>query len=106
MIEFILMKKTKLLLGSIASDLYRVAMFAHRKSHKAAARFLQEAHRWRKDVKDDSIKPYIRKLLGELDTYKSYQPDRLDIAEKYLMFSVILQNYTLHMSDGVNAKLH
>lgn len=89
------MDDTRLLIGSLSNDLYRVANLMHEGSNINAERFLQEASRWIKKLEKKQVKNYIRKILTELNTMPGEFSDEL--AEKYLMYSVLLQNYSLHI---------
>lgn len=89
------MNDTKLLIGSLSNDLYRVATLSHRGSHQAAERFWLEAQRWLNDLEDCEVKAYVRKILGDLQTYSSNH--LAEKSETLLMYSIVLQNYTLHL---------
>ena len=89
------MTKTKLLVGSLSNDLFRVASLTQRGSLKAAARFLQEAKRWSTQLTDEDVKPYIRKIAADVSNQSEENLD-LAQAEKNLMYGVLLQNYSLH----------
>lgn len=79
------------LLGALSNDLYRVATHTYQKS-PSATRFLKESRRWIEQLKIHPLPPHINKIVQDIsDT----SPD-LPTAEKYLMYSVLLQNYTLH----------
>jgi len=90
------MTKTKLLIGSLSNDLLRVACLSQRGSHQAAAKFLTQINRWIDDLSNAKLQPYIEKIITEL---QMHQQDviSLDQAEKYLTYSILLQNYALHM---------
>lgn len=78
--------KNKYILESLASDLKRVALGLHRGSNKMAQKFLDESLKRRKEVDLTNVKPYVRKILKNLDT-------KID-ADDALMFSTLIQNYT------------
>lgn len=83
--------ETRQLLGALSNDLYRVATHTYHKS-PSATRFLSESQRWIEQLKNHTLPPYINNLIQDIgDT----TPD-LATAEKYLMYSILLQNYTLH----------
>jgi len=90
------MKDTKLLIGSLSNDLYRVANLINRHSYKAAERFQKESKRWVKELQDCKVKNYIRKIINDLDSSKSVNVKSQKLAEKYLTYSILLQNYALH----------
>jgi hypothetical protein len=91
------MSETQMLIGSLSNDLFRVANLTQRGSIQGAMRFFEEAKRWcaQLDVDDKQIKPYIRKIVGEIHL-ASAQDVTLEKAEKYLMYGILLQNYSLH----------
>lgn len=76
----------KYILESLASDLKRVAMGLHRGSDKMAQRFLEEALKRKNEVEIKFVSPYIQRILSRLDK-------NVD-AEKALMYSTLIQNYT------------
>lgn len=78
----------KYILQSLASDLKRVALGLHRGSNTMAKRFLDEALKRKGELNIDSLAPYIRNLLSNLD-YKINADDAL-------MLSTLIQNYTQH----------
>jgi len=92
------MNDTKMLIGSLSNDLFRVATLTQRGSLKGAQRFLLEAKRWAEPLKDKNIPPYIAKIACEI-----FERDEKDIsiesAERYLMYGILLQNYTLHSNN-------
>ncbi|MBP9702719.1 hypothetical protein KBD69_03445 [Candidatus Woesebacteria bacterium] len=88
------MNKTNLLLGSLSNDLLRLATFVHNDS-PSARRFLTEAKRWALQLKDQELPPYLSKIVIDIHETPSTMPT-LAQAEKYLMYSVLLQNHTLH----------
>ena len=91
------MNSTKLLIGSLSNDLYRIACLTQRGSLKAASKFLQQSERWIKKLKNKKVKGYIKKILADLSSKKHQQQLNQEQAEKYLMYSILLQNYTLHL---------
>ncbi|NCN82740.1 MAG: hypothetical protein GW947_02120 [Candidatus Pacebacteria bacterium] len=88
---------TRLLVGSLSSDLLRVASLTQRGSTTAAQRFLFEAKRWALQLQSCEEAAYIKNIAADVrgDTE---QETSLQTAEKYLMYSVLLQNYTVHHS--------
>ena len=91
------MNETKLLIGSLSNDLQRVAVSIHRGSYPTAERFLKEANRWVLDLEEYPVKEYIQKILTDLKKNRPKNIKSLEIAEKYLMYSILLQNYALHL---------
>ncbi|KUK79857.1 MAG: hypothetical protein XD95_0071 [Microgenomates bacterium 39_7] len=91
------MTEIKMLVGSLSNDLFRVASLAQRGSTKAAIRFLKEAKRWSKDLQEKPTATYINKIAKDISSR-----DKDDIseesAEQYLMYGILLQNYSLHSS--------
>lgn len=87
-------KGTRELLGALSQDLYRVALGYHRGLITMANRFYEEALKRREEIDQNSLKPYLRKLLAKLDTLIS-QEDKGRIAEDALMYSTLFQNASL-----------
>lgn len=90
------MTETNMLIGSLSNDLSRVANMIYRKSSGAEI-FFHEMFRWLKDIDPTSVKPYIQTILADLQTHEKNPQYTEERAETYLMYSVILQNYTLHI---------
>lgn len=55
------MTDTKMLVGSLSNDLFRVASLAQRGSTRAASRFLQEAQRWSRDLQKHDVAEYVKR---------------------------------------------
>lgn len=91
------MTDEKMLIGSLSNDLLRVANLTYRGSDKAALRFLTEAKRWGEGILEYDTKEYIKNIAKEVvaDDPKSLNQEK---AEKYLMYSTLLQNYSLNIS--------
>lgn len=89
------MTDTQLLIGSLSSDLFRVASLTQRGSTTAATRFLQEARRWSNSIKNHKVPRYIMSIVEKVSEDKE-EHINMETAEKYLMYAVLLQNYTLH----------
>ena len=83
----------KIAIESLVMDLKRVALGYHRGSTSMAKRFSEEALKRKNEIDIIHIKPYINRLLNQLDPLL-HEDDFENIAEKSLMFSTILQNYT------------
>jgi hypothetical protein len=65
---------------------------AQRGSMTNALRFLKESSRWIKET--SLLPPYLKKIIKDIDP--NAKEIDLATAEKYLMYSTLLQNYTLH----------
>lgn len=85
---------TKILLGSLALDLERVALGYHRGSVEMAKAFSKEALKRKEELRMTKVEPYIEKILNRLDSILS-QKDPRDIAEDALMYSTLFQNAAL-----------
>jgi len=80
--------ENKYILESLASDLKRVALGMHRGSNQMAKRFLEEALKRKKELKQNEIPSYIQDLLDNLNKKMS--------SDYALMCSTLIQNYTQH----------
>lgn len=93
------MTQSMLLIGSLSNDLLRVSNLVSRNSNKAAKRFAREARRWSVPLQNsDDIDEYIRKIAIDVSNEKSKDVSQ-ELAEKYLMYATLLQNYALHNSQ-------
>lgn len=90
------MNKNKIAFSSLAMDLKRVALSYHNGSLETAKRFLDEAIKRAEDVDKKSIKPYLKKILNNLDSFLD-QKDNQKIAEDALMYSTLFQNAALKL---------
>ncbi len=90
------MTETKILIGSLSNDLARVATMIYRKSSGAEI-FFREMFRWVNKLDTNSVKPYIQTILSDIKSHEKYPQLSHERAETYLMYSTILQNYSLHM---------
>jgi hypothetical protein len=90
------MTNTKMLVGSLSNDLQRIASLSYRGSDKAASIFLKEAKRWGKELVAQDTKEYIKKIAQEVNFISSNDLTK-ENAEKFLMYSVLLQNYSLQI---------
>lgn len=84
-----------MLIGSLSNDLFRVASLSQRGSKQAAERFLLEAKRWAEPLVDKKIAPYIVGIAQDISKRNTHDIE-LESAERYLMYGVLLQNYSLH----------
>jgi hypothetical protein len=82
--------KNKVALGALSMDLKRVALGLHRGSNLMAERFFKEALKRRDEVDLKTVKPYLVKLLKELENIKKETNARK--AEDALLYSTIFQN--------------
>ena len=89
------MNEQLLLIGSLSNDLLRVAKSIERGSIKSAEKFWQQGQIWLKDLIRYNNKPYINKLLLNLQN-DHFSPTDKNKAEKYLVQSILLQNAALH----------
>jgi hypothetical protein len=96
------MNETQMLIGSLSNDLLRVASLTQRGSVKGAIRFFKEAKRWSEQLHDKQTKlhdkqtkQYIKNIVNEI-RHANVQDLTLESAEKYLMYGILLQNYSLH----------
>ncbi len=85
------MTKTQLELASISMDLKRVALGYERNSNAMALKFSQEAQRRIRNLDHSYLKPYVKKLLLNLENVL-LQEDTQKVAEDALMYSTLLQN--------------
>jgi hypothetical protein len=88
-------ESTKNLTGALSNDLFRVVSLQQRGSLAAAERFLQEAKRWANPLRQHKVKNYIIDIATDIDM-ADVQDISLKKTERYLMYAVLLQNYTLH----------
>lgn len=84
-----------MLAGSLSNDLFRVASLVQRGSTQAASRFLKEAKRWSQPLQSGAVSPYIQNIAQDI-LNRDLSDISLESAEKYLMYGVLLQNFTLH----------
>jgi hypothetical protein len=92
------MTDIKLLTGSLSNDLFRVASLKQRGADAAATRFLFEAKRWAEPLQKQATAKYIQNIAVKI-TNASPTDITLSQAELYLMYGVLLQNYSLHTND-------
>ena len=80
----------KQILGALSLDLKRVAIGYFRGSTIMSERFFKEALKRRNELDNSSLKPYLVKLLKDMENLKKEKNDRA--AEDALLYSTILQN--------------
>lgn len=85
----------KVILGSMAMDLKRVALGYYKGSFKTASIFLEEALKRKEEIKPEGVKPYLRNILNKIGNLKSLDKQRL--AEDALMYSTIIQNAAVRL---------
>lgn len=90
------MTDKKMLVGSLSNDLYRVASLIQRGSDKAAQRFFEESRKWSDELLKQDIKQYIKDIINDLQG-DNFSELTLDNAEDILMYSILLQNYSLKL---------
>lgn len=83
----------KIILESLALDLKRVSLGYHRGSIKMANRFYEEALKRRDETDMSQIKPYMKKLLKNIQILLN---DKSRTAEDAQMLSTLVQNYATH----------
>lgn len=88
------MNNNQIALASLAMDLKRVAVGYHRGSLVMAKRFFEEAIKRKKEINQTFLKPYLKKLLENLDKL-TLQKENQKIAEDALMYSILFQNAAL-----------
>ncbi|MCD6381793.1 MAG: hypothetical protein J7L43_02345 [Candidatus Aenigmarchaeota archaeon] len=67
---------------------------SQRGSTVAAKRFLLEAKRWASELQHQEVAGYIKKIAKDVVGKKTNGISEAE-AEQYLMYGVLLQNYTL-----------
>lgn len=87
-------KQTFIALTSLAMDLKRVALGKYQGSNLMAERFLDEAIKRKDEIDQTKVDPYVRQILERIEKLKE-ERDAQKLAEDALMFSTLLQNYSL-----------
>ena len=88
------MNGNRIALSSMAMDLKRVALGYHRGSNIMAERFLEEALKRKNDLDISKLKPYLKKIIQNLERIQS-QKDKHEVAEYALLCSTLIQNAAL-----------
>jgi len=83
----------KIIIGSLAMDLKRVAMGLQRGSFKMADRFKEEALKRGLELENQKPKGYLKALLNK--TKQKLSNLDQDSAEDVLMYSTLFQNFAL-----------
>ena len=91
------MDSNLIILSSLAMDLKRVALGLHRRSYGMAERFSEEVKKRNHEVRLDTVKPYMRKVLAKISGVL-LETDKNRKAEDCLMYSTLLQNYVVKFS--------
>lgn len=86
------MSNLKVSLSSLSMDLNRVALGLHRGSKAMAERFFKEALARKSEVDFTGLPPYIRDILSKLESKRNIDKS---FAEDALMYSILLENFTL-----------
>ena len=79
----------------MAMDLKRVALGYYQGSFKTADVFLEEALKRKKEIRPETIKPYLRNILNKIENLKLTDQER--VAEDALMYSTIIQNAAVRL---------
>ena len=86
-------KSQKVIIESLAMDLKRVALGLHRGSLGMANRFKEEALMRSDELEGINTNAYIKKLLLYLKKIFTSADEK--VAEDFLMFSTLFQNYAI-----------
>lgn len=82
----------RIILGSLAMDLKRVALGLHKHSLLTAATFQKEAMQRVHELESNDVDPYTKQLITQTKiTLIKLEQDR---AEDFLMYSTLFQNLT------------
>lgn len=82
----------KLALESLVMDLKRVAMSLYNNSEKTANIFIAESLKRNEEIDKSKNPEYINNILLKLPGCFKLK-DQMDLAEKALTYSIIIQNY-------------
>lgn len=88
------MNAGKIIFGSLALDLHRVAMGYHNKSFKMADRFMLEVQDRTQEAMTLEIQPYMKPHIAQINKLADIE-DIEKRAEDALTYSVIVQNYCM-----------
>lgn len=66
---------------------------------KGAEKFWVQAGRWVNELDNVNLKPYIRKIILDVKSCLNSNSFNIESAERYLMYSILLQNYSLKYGD-------
>lgn len=87
------MNQQKIIIESLAMDLKRVALGLNRGSLAMANRFKDEVSKREQELTSQKVSGYLKKLLIAMKKSLSKDGDR--VSEDALMYSTLLQNYSL-----------
>ncbi len=82
--------KNKQALGALAMDLKRVALGYFRGSTEMADKFFIEALKRREEIDGNTLKPYLRKLLHDMESISKNEGKKA--ADEALFYSTLFQN--------------
>lgn len=80
----------KIALESLSMDLLRVAVGLNRGSIKMAETFQKEALKRKSEVQLNLLKPYMQKILSNIDNLPNDNDSKAEFA---LMYSTLIRNY-------------
>lgn len=80
----------KQVFGALAMDLKRVAIGYFRGSTLMSEKFFQEALKRRNEIDSTNLKPYLVKLLNDMENLDKKEKERA--ADDALLYSTIFQN--------------
>ena len=86
-------------LASLAMDLKRAALGYHRGSIRMAERFYMEAVKRKQEIDMSSVKPYIQKLLKQIESANNHTDPKLR-AENFLTYSILFQNASIKLEQS------
>lgn len=84
----------KFAIQSMAMDLKRVSLGVHNNSFRMAERFLKEAKKREQEISGCFFPSYINKILKKICKLKIKR--NIKIAEDVMMYSTLLQNFSLN----------
>lgn len=84
----------KIALSSLSMDLKRIALAIHNGSQTTAEKFSAEAQKRISEIDSKTLAPYMQKIILKLNSNLPKSKNQ-KIAEDFLMYSTLLQNYCL-----------
>ena len=97
------MNQTFLIAGALSNDLFRLANMAHKKSEKGAVVFLREAKKRSGELEVMKKPEYIANIVRNIKSRSSNDVSPKS-AETYLMYAILLQNYSLQGIKNMNSQ--
>ena len=88
------MTDTKMLIGSLSNDLYRVATSIKRGSYQTAKVFWQESKKRSNELAKHELKKDVLDIINYLNSTPNLETSTKE-SEKLLKYSAVLQNYSL-----------